>query len=384
MKFNMTPAATIIGSLVVFFTIVVMIVIFPAIEYRLRVQPSDIFRPRTAQMNRGRAIYIENGCQYCHSQYVRPQDGDYGQDRVAQAGDYFEDQPPLLGSERQGPDLSREGGLRSDGWHWAHFTNPRHTRPDSIMPPFHWLSVPDMEDLTAYVQGLGGTDADARVAQQHRWRDAAWEAYEAGPTANTEWLHAHVPSEWMEMANPYVADARSMDRGHFVYQHFCIGCHGPVGDGRGPGGLDILRRNEMLIAEPASGEYDFAPEAPPYNFTYLSSWDGPIGGMIYYQVMNGITGTSMPAFKTELESDMIWAVANYLAVNFVGRYGAGQSESEVFRGQLPRTIPPSSEPHLFTQTAPLPLPEVLAGASSAERRRAGPAGVPAPGGGDGR
>lgn len=34
--------------------------------------------------------------------------------------------------------------------------------------------------------------------------------------------------------------------------------------------------------------------------------------------MNGITGTSMPHFKKELESAKIWDVSNFVAVNFIG------------------------------------------------------------------
>ena len=35
--------------------------------------------------------------------------------------------------------------------------------------------------------------------------------------------------------------------------------------------------------------------------------------------MNGITGTAMPYFKRELESEKIWDVAGYVAVTFVGQ-----------------------------------------------------------------
>ena len=34
--------------------------------------------------------------------------------------------------------------------------------------------------------------------------------------------------------------------------------------------------------------------------------------------MNGITGTAMPYFKRELESEKIWDVSNYVAVYFLG------------------------------------------------------------------
>ena len=40
--------------------------------------------------------------------------------------------------------------------------------------------------------------------------------------------------------------------------------------------------------------------------------------MLYYQIMNGITGTAMPYFKHELESEKIWDVGNYVARQFIG------------------------------------------------------------------
>jgi len=43
-----------------------------------------------------------------------------------------------------------------------------------------------------------------------------------------------------------------------------------------------------------------------------------IGGIFYYQIMNGITGTGMPYFKKHMESEKIWDLANYLAVSFLG------------------------------------------------------------------
>jgi hypothetical protein len=56
------------------------------------------------------------------------------------------------------------------------------------------------------------------------------------------------------------------------------------------------------------------------NFTTLRRHliDGKyIGGIIYYQVMNGVTGSAMPYFKKHLESAKIWDVGNYVAVYFV-------------------------------------------------------------------
>jgi cytochrome c oxidase cbb3-type subunit 2 len=317
MKYEMTPRVIGIGTLVVFSFIVFAVVIVPTLEEPLT--PSDTWRSRTEIENRGLQIFIANGCQYCHSQYVRPQDWDYGSDRVAQAGDYVEDTPPLLGSERQGPDLSQEGGLRADDWHHAHFTNPRFTRPDSIMPVFEWLGDQRIRELTAYIQSRGGTDADARLERQRFWKGLLTEAYKRGPIENMQFLHDNIPAEWVKLPNPYPATETALKRGERIFFQFCIGCHGPVGDGRGPAALYL--------------------DPQPFNFTYLNRWKAstnlPIGGILYYQVMNGITGSAMPPFKTELESEKIWDVSNYVAVYFTG--GADVLDTD-------RGIPASFEP----------------------------------------
>jgi len=56
---------------------------------------------------------------------------------------------------------------------------------------------------------------------------------------------------------------------------------------------------------------------PPLNFTTLRRTGGASGGVLYYQIMNGITGTAMPYFHHELESEKIWDVSNYLMVYFI-------------------------------------------------------------------
>jgi mono/diheme cytochrome c family protein len=60
---------------------------------------------------------------------------------------------------------------------------------------------------------------------------------------------------------------------------------------------------------------------PPLNFTILRG-RGISGGILYYQIMNGITGTAMPYFKRELESEKIWDVGNYVATYFIGHTDA--------------------------------------------------------------
>jgi len=296
---KMTPKALVLGSLAILAAVVLVVVVWP---YTTRdMTPSEIFRLRTPEEQAGRAIYIANGCVYCHSQSIRTIDWGHGAERIAQAGDYVADRPILLGSQRTGVDLSQEGGEHPDDWHIAHFINPRYTRPNSIMPPFNWLGMEKVKTLTRYIQGLGFRQADRRMERQIYWKKEAIRAYESGPQANVNWLHSHVPKGWRNISNPYPTTEAGLERGHKIYQDFCIGCHGPVGDGMGPAQPHIY--------------------PPPLNFTILKN-RGVSGGILYYQIMNGITGTAMPYFKRELESQKIWEVGDYVAVYFINQSDA--------------------------------------------------------------
>lgn len=296
---KMNPNILIVGALVVWAASISIMVIFPVLS--IENKPSEIWRPMTEKERAGQQLYVENGCSYCHSLYIRPYDWGVGASRIAQMGDYYGQQPAILGSERTGPDLSQEGGEHPDDWHLAHFVNPRYTNPMSLMPSWEFLGDDKIEKLTAYVQYLGLKQADTRVERQEFWKKNSTVAYESGPDANVAWLHSIVPAVWREMPNPYPATEDALLRGKNIYQEFCIGCHGPVGDGMGE-------------AEPFV-------YPPPLNFTTLrrNLIDNKyIGGIFYYQIMNGITGTAMPYFKKALESEKIWDVSNYIAVEFVG------------------------------------------------------------------
>jgi len=296
---RMTPTVILVGILALLAAITLTVVYWP---YTTRtVTPSDIFRERSAEEAEGRKIYLQNGCVYCHSQSIRSIDWGHGADRIAQSGDYIADEPVALGSQRTGVDLSQEGGEHPDDWHIAHFINPRYTRPSSIMPPFEWLGMERIKKLTRYIQSLGLKNADRRMARQKFWKAESIKAYEAGPDANARWLSDIVPEGWHIIPNPYPTSDASLQRGHKIYQYFCIGCHGPIGDGMGPAQPWIY--------------------PPPLNFTILKGREIS-GGIIYYQLMNGITGSAMPYFKRDLESQKIWEVGDYVAVYFINQSDA--------------------------------------------------------------
>jgi cytochrome c oxidase cbb3-type subunit 2 len=102
-------------------------------------------RPLEGLAAQGRAVYVSEGCLYCHSQQVRADA--YGTDIARGWGDrrtvprdYVYEHPILLGSMRTGPDLANIGARQPDEtWHLLHIYNPLITSPGSIMPPFDYL-----------------------------------------------------------------------------------------------------------------------------------------------------------------------------------------------------------------------------------------------------
>ncbi len=94
---------------------------------------------------RGKEVYANLGCVYCHSQQVRRKgfgsDWERGWgDRQSVARDYIRQKRVLLGTSRTGPDLMTVGQrIPTEDWHHLHLFNPRITSEASIMPSFAFL-----------------------------------------------------------------------------------------------------------------------------------------------------------------------------------------------------------------------------------------------------
>jgi cytochrome c oxidase cbb3-type subunit II len=139
--FHRHPAAIALFSFGVFLALSYLIALHPALElnaldaalgHASPVPPPD-------QVARGRAIYLREGCAYCHTQQVRPVFVDVGYGRPSRASDYVSESPPLAGTQRTGPDLSDVGRRQASVlWNLYHLFNPRTVVPQSVMPAFPW------------------------------------------------------------------------------------------------------------------------------------------------------------------------------------------------------------------------------------------------------
>ena len=329
----MTPQMAAIGGLLAFFAVVFSVVILPTATYKPPV--SQNWLPLTDAAVDGRAIYLANGCVYCHSGFSRPQDVFNGSSalyaRASQPGDYYgaSQSPNTLGSARTGPDMSNEGGTHPDGWHRSHYWNPRSTTPMSIMQRFNFLTDDETTKLIAYTQSQTGKLAALRYAatMTGNWLmrlngggarldapDAAYAGLVTDLRASGElrpdgmgmdkspsgmsWMavwhmNSFARSYWLT-DNPLELNAENLMRGKATYLQRCAGCHGNNGDGKGPGA-------ERLAVKP----FDFTQTNLPYD-------SGTSSGMMYHRILTAGPGTAMENFGTRLSVADIWRTVMFL------------------------------------------------------------------------
>lgn len=143
------------------------------ILYRLSPASSVIQNPPPVE--RGKQVYISEGCISCHSQYVRPNTTDvamWGPVESLQA--VHAQRPPLIGNRRQGPDLSEVGARRSPLWLKAHLIDPAQVSVASIMPSFAFLFRDRRgDDLVAYLASLQSAGVRHHIAEETAWNPDA-------------------------------------------------------------------------------------------------------------------------------------------------------------------------------------------------------------------
>ena len=299
---------------------------------------------------RGRAVYLREGCWYCHSQFVRPVTGETRRwGPVAESGEFAYDVPHLFGTRRIGPDLLRVGLKYSDEWHYAHFWDPRMLSPDSVMAPYRGLFDTPQERVGIVDDGAGGrtlqktprTEAlfdfaskqqirltpssDGLLFVPRRARDKApviqlpneefkLESIQiAAETEDLEALVAYVQKlgmnrgKWRDLFEPQqleVMDAtlpRSeewIQHGQEVYERRCLGCHGKTGDGNGPAATFLFNQRPR----------DF--NAAVFKFR-LTKEPLPTDGDLLRTITRGVRGTAMPAWYDLPLNDRL-AVIQYI------------------------------------------------------------------------
>lgn len=138
-KIERKPVMLLVLSLIVV-AIGGMVEMIPTFLVKENVPTITSVKPYTPLELHGRDIYIQEGCNNCHTQMIRPfrhEVARYGE--YSKAGEFVYDHPHLWGSKRTGPDLARIGSKYPDSWHFNHMLEPTSMAPGSVMPPYPWL-----------------------------------------------------------------------------------------------------------------------------------------------------------------------------------------------------------------------------------------------------
>ncbi len=277
----------------IFLTIIFVTAILPATTFQPEATKQGAYVYTLSEAH-GREVYKREGCVYCHTQFVRYQDREMGE--MVLAGDYVNQTPHLLGTERTGPDLSNVGGKYPDAWHVAHHMQPRAVKPGSLMPSFSYLSERDMKDLVAYLQTLG---RERELEARRRGLDGKPEhkevagGHSAAPAHDRlTWLEApqEMRDEWKRVSkNVDTNNSAIANSGRGIYMQNCAVCHGVTGRGNGPISSSMIKKPANLTR--------------PFYRAYTDA-------LYYWRLKEGVAGTRMPRWGRSLsEQQLAYLVA---------------------------------------------------------------------------
>jgi mono/diheme cytochrome c family protein len=100
-----------------------------------------------------------------------------------------------------------------------------------------------------------------------------------------------IDDDALELQSPIAATTALVARGGDFYRSKCQRCHGRGGRGNGP---------------------DAEPDDPPGDLTDSRRATRNPDGVLFYKVWNGRRNPRMPAFKTEMSREEVWAVVAYI------------------------------------------------------------------------
>ena len=302
-----------IGGLGFFAMSVLLLGVWPGrvLQQQIRGMSPDHPLALTAAEKRGRLIYSQDGCAYCHTQQIRYLERDVRRfGRSTLAWETVFDYPHLWGTRRIGPDLSREFSVHTLDWEYQHLYAPRTVVADSVMPAFPWMfdGSPDRpkqaaRDVVAYLETLGrdrelaGAEGEARASAACSCSDDEKRYGFDPPLLNAS---ASVPR--FSTDHPALPVSTNRAQGLLLYGRNCAGCHGRNGDGNGPAASGLHPRPRDLAEQ-------------KYTLDRLSS-----------VLWNGVPGTAMPAWRDLAPADLA-AIALVVGEFHRGDQSAGTSES---------------------------------------------------------
>ena len=124
-------------------------------DFANNARPIEGKKPYSVLQLAGRQVYINESCNACHPQLIRPFKSEtdrYG--AYSKSGEFAYDRPFLWGSKRTGPDLARVGNYRTTDWHENHMLDPKSVVPTSIMPAYKHIFKKNADLETAYAEAL--------------------------------------------------------------------------------------------------------------------------------------------------------------------------------------------------------------------------------------
>ena len=108
-----------------------------------------------------------------------------------------------------------------------------------------------------------------------------------GQTYPSGW---QIPENARDETSPLQPTPDVLKKGKSIYDSKCAKCHGPQGKGDGRDG---------------------DKEHPPADLTDASRAARNPDGILFYKLWNGRKQPKMPAFKSDLSKDEVWAVVEY-------------------------------------------------------------------------
>lgn len=267
----------------------------------------DNLKPLTALQLAGRDVYQREGCNNCHTQMIRPLPSEvarYGD--FSRAGEHAYEHPFLWGSKRTGPDLSREGGLRPDKWHYDHMANPQAFFARSNMPSYAFLKgrMLDAEEVTAHLAALAVMHPEykpdpAKVKAELAGKDEMDAMVAYLQQIGTAVQRRKAGAVDLAQANPFANDKAARKKGHKLFAENCAVCHG----------------------DEAEGVEGVAPSLIDDRFLEV---DGDMPDAAYFAIIEGgsdakaalgrpgLKDGGMTAFGGQLPKDDVWSIIAWL------------------------------------------------------------------------